>query len=351
MTKKIGIAVLGCGFIAPKHLDACVADERCELIAVCTREPEWAEEVRAKYGAKKAYTDYHDVLADPEVDAVSICLPNAMHAKVTIEALEAGKDVLCEKPMAANAEEARAMIDARDRTGKTLMILQNQRFIPAAQVMKRMYDNGEFGDIYHIRTGWRRPLGMLPSPDDDVVVGKPHYDRDWYNDKSACGGVLRDLGVHMIDLAMYITGFPRIKSVDASLHRSFEPAAASGMENRKASTSEDLAVAHLKFENGMSLSLEVSFGTPISEEQVFTELYGTKGGAERSFDDLRLIKTADGAAYTLEDVDLSGEKPFVHCIHEFLDVLVDGRENPCRPEDSLAIIEILDRIYAAGEEK
>jgi len=123
------------------------------------------------------------------------------------------------------------------------------------------------------------------------------------------------------------------------------------MENRKASTSEDLAVAHLKFENGMSLSLEVSFGTPISEEQVFTELYGTKGGAERSFDDLRLIKTADGAAYTLEDVDLSGEKPFVHCIHEFLDVLVDGRENPCRPEDSLAIIEILDRIYAAGEEK
>lgn len=349
MTKKIGIAVLGCGFIAPKHLEACVADERCELIAVCTREPDWAEEVRAKYNAKKAYTDYHDVLSDPEVDAVSICLPNNLHAKVTIEALEAGKDVLCEKPMATNADEARAMIEARDRSGRTLMILQNQRFIPAAQKMKRMIDNGELGEIYHIRTGWRRPLGMLPSPDDDVVVGKPHYNRDWYNDKDACGGVLRDLGVHLLDLAMYLTGFPKIKDVAATLHRKFEPGAAAGDENRAPSTSEDLALAHLEFENGMSLSMEVSFGTPIAEEQLFTELYGTKGGAERKFDDLRLIRSDDLVNYTVEEADLSAEKPFLHCIHEFLDVLCDGRENPCRPEDSLYILEMLDRIYAAGE--
>ena len=121
MTKKIGIAVLGCGFIAPKHLEACVADERCELIAVCTRGPDWAEEVRAKYNAKKAYTDYHDVLNDPEVDAVSICLPTGMHADYAVRAMEAGCHVLVEKPIDITVEKALMIEETRKKTGKKVM--------------------------------------------------------------------------------------------------------------------------------------------------------------------------------------------------------------------------------------
>ena len=347
MSNKIyKCAVIGCGFISGEHINAYINSKNSELTALCDTDAQWLEYAKKKYNVKYAYTDYRKLLENPEIDAVSVCVPNKYHAEITIAALEAGKHVLCEKPMAACAADARKMIEAKNRSGKKLMIVQNQRFIPAAQVMKEMNARGEFGQIYHIRTGWRRPMGMMPSPEDKRENGQI-TNRNWYNEKESSGGVLRDLGVHLLDLAMYITGFPKVTSAAASGYREFKPNMTGQQESKYKFSSEDFVCALINFDNGMSLSLELSFGSAISEEALFTVLYGTKGGAERCKDELRLIKTDDTFAYTVEQADFSGTKEFISCAHEFIDVLVNDREVPVTPEQCLSVIETLDKIYEA----
>lgn len=335
--KKLKCALVGCGYIGYKHIQAFLDCEHTQLVALCNKEEDRLNSLMDKFGIEKGYTDYKQMIAElPELDMVSICLPNNLHARVTIDFLDAGINVLCEKPMATNAQEARAMIEAEKRSSARLMIIQNQRFYPVAQAMKRLYDEGAFGEIYHIRTGWRRPMGKLPSVNDSWEDGSP-CNRNWYNSKDANGGVLRDLGVHLLDLAMYITDFPQLESVSASGYRKFS----GGGE----ATSEDMATAHIKFQNGMSISMEVSFASYISEEKLFTNLYGTKAGAERTKDELKLILPDSDYAYKVVNCDLSDTKEFKHCIHEFADALVYNKELPIKSEQCLKVIEMLDLIY------
>ena len=338
--------VIGLGLIAPSHLDCVNYCKNTELAAVCDKDEEWVKFAKEKYGAKKCYTDYHDLLADPEVDAISVCLPNYLHAQVTIDALNAGKHVLCEKPMAPTAAEGRLMKEAADRSGKRLMIVQNQRFFPVSQYMKKLYDEGKFGEVYHIRTGWRRPLGMMPSPEDKRPNGII-TDRNWYNDKSLSGGVLRDLGVHMIDLAMYITGFPNMTDAIASAYRKFEPNVPDDIKSKYSYTSEDLVTALIKFDNGMSLDLEVSFGSAVDEEAVFTNIYGTKMGADRRGEDqLKLIDCSDGVSFKVIEPDYkSAVKRYGHCVQIFADALENDEEPPVRPEETIQVLEVLDKLY------
>lgn len=348
MSKKIlKCALVGCGFIGYQHINAFLDCNDTELVALCNRNTARLESLQKKFGIEKGFTDYKEMIKSiPDLDMVSICLPNKLHAPVTIDFLNAGINVLCEKPMAVNAEEAKAMIEAEKKSSAKLMIVQNQRFIPVAQVMKRMYDEGEFGEIYHIRTGWRRPLGMLPSPKDKWEDGMD-CDRSWYNSKDAYGGVLRDLGVHLLDLSMYITGFPKVKSVHASGYRKFT----AGEEDSYDYSSEDMVSAHIKFENGMSVSMEVSFASYISEEKLFTNIYGTRAGAERTENELKLILPDNEYAYRVVPVNTKAEKEYKHCIHEFADALVNNKDIPVKAEDCLKIIEILDMLYASIEEK
>ena len=347
MSKKVlKCALVGCGFIGYQHLNAFLDCKDTELVAICNRNTTRLESLQKKFGIEKGFTDYKEMIkAIPDLDMVSICLPNSLHAPATIDFLEAGINVLCEKPMACNAEEAKAMIEAEKKSTAKLMIVQNQRFYPVAQVMKRMNDEGKFGEIYHIRTGWRRPLGLLPSPTDTWEDGSG-CDRGWYNSKDSYGGVLRDLGVHLLDLAMYITDFPKVKSVHASGYRKFT----AGKEETQDYSSEDMVSAHIKFENGMSISMEVSFASMISEEKLFTNIYGTKAGAERTEDNLNLIFPDDDYAYRVVSVNTKHEKEYKHCIHEFADALVNNKEVPVKAEDCLKIIEILDMLYASIEE-
>ncbi|MBR5516101.1 MAG: Gfo/Idh/MocA family oxidoreductase [Clostridia bacterium] len=347
MSKKVlKCALVGCGYIGYQHLNAFLDCKNTELVALCNKEPQRLESLQKKFGIEKGFTDYKEMIkAIPDLDMVSICLPNKLHSPVTVDFLEAGINVLCEKPMAVSYEDAKKMIEAEERSSAKLMIVQNQRFYPVSQIMKRLNDEGRFGEIYHIRTGWRRPLGMLPSPKDTWEDGSS-CDRSWYNSKDAYGGVLRDLGVHLLDLAMYITDFPKVKSVHASGYRKFT----AGEEESFDYTSEDMVSAHIKFENGMSISMEVSFASMISEEKLFTNIYGTKAGAERTKDSVNLILPDDEYAYHVVPLNTKREREFMHCIHEFADALVNGKEIPVRAKDCIKIIEILDMLYASIEE-
>lgn len=346
--KILKCALIGCGYIADKHITAFFDCPHTELIALCDADPNRLKFMQEKYGIAKGFTDTKEMLAAlDELDMVSICVPNKYHARVAITCLEAGKHVLLEKPMAVSAEEARTIIEAEKRSKGKLMIVQNQRFIPAAKIMKRMFDRGEFGEVYHIRTGWRRPLGMLPNPE-GVWENGESADRNWYNDKSAFGGVLRDLGVHLLDLAMYITDFPKVVSATACGYRKFAPKTLSGKKYEL--SSEDMVTALVKFDNGMSISLEVSFCSFVSNEALFTNVYGTKCGAERNRDDLHIILPDDTYNFRIVKAATENEIPFKHCIHEFADALVNGKDIPVKAEQALAVIETLDMIYKAMEE-
>ncbi len=344
--KKLKCALLGCGYIADRHITAFLDCEHTELVALCGRNPERLKNLQEKYGIEKGYTDYRKLIEEnPDLDMISNALPNSLHVSVTVELLEAGFNVLLEKPMAINADEGRLLLEAEKKSNGKLMIIQNQRFIPAAQYMRRMFKEGKFGEVYHIRTGWRRPLGMMPSDTD--VMGGVLCDRSWYNKKASNGGVLRDLGVHLLDLAMFITDSPEIESVSAASYRKFTAAGPVDPELAR-DMSEDMCTALLKFKNGMSINMEVSFGSMISEEKLFTNIYGTKAGVERTGDDLKVILHDSDYAYKIINANLKDEKEFKNCIHEFADCLVNDKPVPVTAEQALKVIEILDMIYKAA---
>jgi len=350
MKKKINIGVIGLGGISYGHIPTYVKDERVNLAAVCDVDESWLKYRSNELGTEFASPDYREIVNNKNIDAVSVCLPNKFHCEVTVAALEAGKHVLCEKPMAVNAREAQMMHDASVKSGKKLMIRQNQRFEAGSALMKKQIDAGVFGDIYFIRTGWQRALGAMPSPLNKRTDGS-FYSRNWFNEKSESGGVLRDLGCHLLDLAMFLVGFPKLKNVSCSMYRKFVADGMTKTDLKKYKfDSEDLAAAHMKFENGMSLEMEVSFGAYVGAHTVFTDLYGTKAGASRRDGTIKFFRGIEGA-YTSETVmeNLCAEKD---SIEAFIDCVVNDTEPPVTSAQGVEIIKLLDALYeSAGEIK
>ncbi|NLV92828.1 MAG: Gfo/Idh/MocA family oxidoreductase [Firmicutes bacterium] len=197
MTVKFGI--IGCGSICRhRHAPELAANPQAEILAFCDIVPERADAMVELYGGK-AYTDWKDVVADPKIDAIVVCLPNYLHAPVTIAALKAGKHVLCEKPMATSAEEAEEMIQAAKDSGKYLMIGHNQRLMPPHVKAKEILDSGKLGKVLTFRTtfGHAGPEGWCV----DKSV------KTWFFQKDkAFIGAMGDLGVHKADLIRWLLG-------------------------------------------------------------------------------------------------------------------------------------------------
>ncbi|MCL2158752.1 MAG: Gfo/Idh/MocA family oxidoreductase [Oscillospiraceae bacterium] len=339
---KLKIGVLGLGCISYAHIPAYQNNSEVELYAICDKSENWLEYRAKQLNVARAYTDYRELLDNPEIDAVSVCLPTKYHAEASIYALNAGKHVLCEKPMAINAAEARAMCEAATKNNKKLMISHNQRFDLDVQLMQKRMKEGFFGEIYFARIGWRRPLGMLPEQD-LVRENGEHYSRNWFNEKDSGGGVLRDLGSHLLDLTMFITDFPKLISADASCYRKFY---VPGYDGSFTCDSEDLASAHLKFDTGLAIQMEVSFGSLIVRDTLFTEIYGTKGGASRRDGKLIFI-TEKGGICESEEItkyDLGHKGPQAR----FVEAILNDTEVPVTPEQGLNVIEILDAIYSSA---
>lgn len=340
MAAKVRVGVIGLG-IGMGHATRYRECPQAELVAICDRDTAWLEHAQQSLHAPHAFTDYRDLLRSPDVDAVSICLPTVLHAQATIRALRAGKHVLCEKPMATNAKEAEAMAAAARTAGKVLMISQNQRFTPEAQYLKRRVEEGELGDIYFVRTGWRRPMGMFPSPVSRRATGI--VDRNWFNQRAMGGGVLRDLGSHMLDLSLWLLGFPQVSEILSANYAMFTPDHAAAYGRR--ADAEDLAAGMIRFSNGASLQLEVSFGSFVESEVVFLELYGARGGAALR-NGLRLFGGTN-SAYTItvpQRFDMRVETPQAH----FIRVIQEGSEPLVTAEQGVAVIRVLDALYASG---
>src|SRR5580700_6542845 len=199
MAKKIKIGIIGTGGIANgAHLPgyALIPDE-CEVVAICDILPSALNSTSAKYpDIKNKFKDYKKLLEMPEIDGVSVCTENCGHHQITLDALKAGKHVLCEKPIAMNAREGAEMVEAAKKSKKILQIGFNGRFSPNNQTLKRFIDAGELGDIYWARAQSLRVRGI---PGWGVFIDK----------EKQGGGPLIDIGVHILDLTLWLMGHPK----------------------------------------------------------------------------------------------------------------------------------------------
>ena len=196
--KPIKVAVIGCGTIANNaHIPAYMKNENAEILYFCDILPERAEKAVATYGCGKAVTDYHEVLADPEVEAVSVCTPNNVHATIAIDCLRAGKHVLCEKPAARTYPEALEMQKAQHETGKVLNIGVVNRFNDNVNLIKKIIDDGKLGNIHHVYISFRSHRSI------------PGLGGAFTTKAIAGGGALIDWGVHFLDIVMYCCGDPK----------------------------------------------------------------------------------------------------------------------------------------------
>lgn len=253
-TLKIG--VIGCGSIAQhRHLLEYSWNKAVEIVAVCDINEERALEIGKEYSAK-AYTDYKELLADKDIDAVSVCTPNYLHAPISIDALNAGKHVLCEKPMATSSEEAEQMIEAAEKNGKKLMIGHNQRFVKSHQKARELIQSGEVGKIYSFRSAFGHG-----GPEQWSVDGKESW---FFQKEKAFIGAMGDLGVHKTDLLRYVLGeeFVEIGAFVETNAKDFADV-------------DDNAVCVLKTESGVIGTLAASWAYT-SKEDNSTVIYGEK---------------------------------------------------------------------------
>ncbi len=344
MAKKVRIGVIGSGGIANgAHLPGySLIPEDCEIFALCDILPEALEKTTAKYpNIPHVLSDYRELLAMPEIDGVSVCTPNFAHHQITIDALKAGKNVLCEKPIAMNAVQGAEMVAAAKAAGKILQIGYNSRFQPSNQALKRYIDAGELGDIYYARAQALRVRGI---PGWGVFIDK----------EKQGGGPLIDIGVHMLDLTLWFMGHPKPIAASGVTYQKFgkrsDVVGFMGQWDHTKFTVEDFAAALIRFENGATIMLESSFVANLKQDSQNVTLLGTDGGAEAY--PLSLTQEKHRTMVSFEPKIPGGNglnthnaemKAFVECIR-------DGKEPLVTGEQGLMVAKIMDAIYKSSDE-
>ncbi len=345
--KPIGIGVIGTGGIAQNaHLPGySQIPDLCKIVAIADVRPEVAYEAAGKFGSPQVFTDYHDLLAMDEIDAVSICTPNYAHMQPTIDALKAGKHVLCEKPIGMNAVEAQQMVDTARSVGKKLQIGYNMRFIPCNQVLKRYVDAGDLGDIYYARVQALRRRGI---PGWGVFIDKSKQG----------GGPLIDIGVHILDLTLWMMGHPKPISASGVTYQQFgkrsDVVGFMGQWDYKNFTVEDFAAALIRFDNGATVVLESSFVANLPEDVFTSTLCGTEGGAVATPFGTPPLTITKERHKTLEkfNPEFPGGNPNSHYLEmqHFVQSIIDDTEPLVTGEHGLAVAKIMDAIYASAEQ-
>ena len=364
---KLKIGLIGCGGISElKHLPALTKlKSRVELTGFCDLIEERAAKACQRYGdpGAKVYLDYRRLLEDKAIDVIYVLTPNVAHAPITVDALEAGKHVLCEKPMAATSADARKMLDAATRTGKKLTIGYQNRFRKDIQTLHNACRNGELGDIYFARAHAIRRKGV---PTWGVFPDKSKQG----------GGPLIDIGTHALDITLWAMDNYRPKLVLGSVFQKMKDNPEGNMFgpwDPKTYEVEDSAFGFIKMENGATIYLEASWALNVSRNQEgLVVLCGTKAGAEtvgegagaptapvdgpgrivfnsakygELVDTVPMVRMGPGPA------DFGGD-PFRVADAEstaWLDAIVNNTEPYVKPEQAFMVTRILEAIYRSAE--
>ena len=349
----IRVGIIGAGMISPSGIEGFQQSGVAEVLAVADQNAERTERIAERYGIARRYSGEHSVqelLQDRDIEMVYIALPNKFHIPVSLAALEAGKHVICEKPMAMNLKEGLQIAEKlKKQKNLKFMVGQNQRFNSDSQKIKYLAEQGYFGDIYHAKAYWRRRNG---APKQGTWFGSAEL---------AGGGCILDIGVHMLDLALFIMDNFVAEAVSGA---SYCKLANRGLgfggwglsDNQKlAFDVDDLSCALVKLKGGATVALDVSWAAHSRHEDFFNvEFYGSEAGAECY---PAKIYTFDKTLRSNVDVELKGgatqESTFAglplrypHCDRfvNFVRAVRGEEELGVKLEESLQVQKILDAI-------
>ncbi|MFQ5794796.1 MAG: Gfo/Idh/MocA family protein [Candidatus Bipolaricaulia bacterium] len=338
--KPVQVGIIGVGGVAQEsHIPGYLAVDGVELYAVCDLIEERAQKVARQFNIPHVFTDYRDLVALKGLDAVSVCTPNNFHCGPTVAALEADLHVLCEKPMAGNAEDGAAMVEAARKNKRILQIGLHVRFQSDIQVLKRFIDAGELGKVYYGRVVALRRRGI---PSWGTFISKA----------ASGGGPLLDIGVHVLDVAMWLIGYPKPTTVSGMTMTAFG--------NRKGIVNpwgewdvakfdvEDFATAQIYLDNGAVLTLETSWAANVDDPGPRLLLFGDEGGARLM--PLTIYQQRHGALVNVTpDIPPQREDPHTTEITAFVEAIRDGKPSPVPAEESLVLARIFDAIYQSSE--
>lgn len=348
MGNTLKVGVIGVGGIARTHMPGWAASPHAEVVAGADIRQAALDQWGKAHGVTDLVTDSAELINNPDIDIIDICVPNNYHAPLAIAALEAGKHVLCEKPLAPTPAAVQQMINARDASGKMLMTAQHHRFSGVSRALKAEIDAGALGEIYHARS-WDLRRAFTP-----VTAG-------FVSKKHSSGGACIDIGVHILDQTLWFMGNPKPVTVSGVSRTELAhlPGAFTVWGDRPVDSSiydvEEFASAFVRFENGATLVMEVSWllhhnvmSGGIEDMQLW--LYGRDGGAEwpkceiyqtnyktRQHYNRKLLRTQDKLPAHAQE-----------CV-EFAKAIIDGAPSPVPAEQSLQVMTILDAIYRSQE--
>lgn len=348
----VKVAVIGCGTIANSaHIPSYMNCPDAEIKYFCDIIPERAAAAVEKYGCGIAVTDYHDILNDPEVTAVSVCTPNGAHMPISIDFLKAGKHVLCEKPAAMTLDEALKMQAAQHETGKTLNIGVVNRFSVPVNMVKKYIDEGKLGEVFHVYASFRAHRNI------------PGLGGAFTTKALSGGGVLIDWGVHFIDIVMYCTGDPTPISVTGDTFSRlgkdipnyvYEKMWAGPPKLDGTYDVEESCTGIVRTE-GPTITLHGAWAQNINNREMFIDFMGDKGG-------IRLQYGKGFTYYTSKDGKLVEETPdldvsthfadmFQNEINSFIKCTQTGEKLPSHIDNAIISAKILQGIYDSSEKK
>lgn len=362
---KVQVGLIGCGGIAnQKHMPALKSQAAlCEIVAFCDIIEERAEKAAKEYGTAdaKVYTDYKELLKDKDIDVVHVLTPNVAHSPITVDAFEADKHVMCEKPMAATPDAAKLMMDAWKKSGKKFTIGYQNRFRPEVQALHQSCENGELGDIYYAKAHAVRRRAV---PTWGVFPNKALQG----------GGPLIDIGTHALDITLWcmnnyepdrVLGAVYYKlgnlpqAVEGNLFGPWDP---------ETYEVEDSAMGFIRMKNGASIHLEASWAlNMLDSREASTTLCGTKAGAEirsgMSYQSNELIyNRGKNNLLTEEKISAGGavayfeggtSEPGPAEAKQWMEAIINDGQPLVRPEQAFVVTQVLDAIYksdASGKE-
>jgi predicted dehydrogenase len=352
MAKDLKVAVVGCGGIAmQKHLPALEQIEEVNLIGFADILPERAEKAKAKFAPNaKTYTEYKKMLTELKPDVVHVCTPNRSHCEISIAAMENGAHVMCEKPTAKTAADAKLMVAAHKKTGKLLTIGYQNRFSAMSQYLHAVCTAGELGDIYFAKAHAVRRRGI---PTWGVFL----------NEFEQGGGPLIDIGTHALDLTLWLMNNYKPKMVVGSVYHKlghdFNSGNPFGPWKPEEFTVEDSAFGYIVMEDGATIFLESSWALNTTDTmEAKSTLCGTKAGADMRDNKLTINASAHGRMTTTQpNLDAggvafyagkSGKPGDIEC-RQWIDAILTGGQPCVLPEQALVVTEILEAVYDSSK--
>lgn len=346
--QKLRAGVIGLGYGGEMHLRGYAQLPNVEIVALAGLEEKRLHELGSMFDVPNLYRYDSELLSRDDLDIVSVCVPNSLHAPIAIKALERGAHVLCEKPLARTTEEAESMVRAARCANRVLQTVYNHRMRSDVAVLKRAIDEGQLGHIYYAKASWMRRRGI------------PGAGTWFVNKELAGGGPLIDLGVHVLDMSLHLLDEPEIVTVTASTYDELgKRGKGVDVASRKTGAGntfevEDLATAFLRLSNGATLLVEASWATHSSAGDDFgVTLYGTEGGAEIRVqnynwqDTLRIYTDVAGVPSEIRPRLTKGEG-HIAVVRNFVQAITDGNWSLHDGSEGLRRVQVVDACYASA---